>query len=152
MRTGWGGDGSGCIEAVKSSLLFFIIVALGTAYQDFALAKEGRHAGRPIHGGQAAPRLIQPSQEEVALEGKETLRFRWSSEGNVMWRKYYDFRIYKGYSATASSLIYQKRAQVPQMEVPSNLFSKGQIYTWSVRKVDRRGFKSRRNFASFKII
>jgi len=133
-------------------IAFFIIVALGTVWQNFSLAEARRHAGRPIHGGQAAPRLIQPSQEEVALEGKETLRFRWSSEGNSMWRKYYDFRIYKGYSATASGLIYQKRAQVPQMEVPSDLFSKGQIYTWSVRKIDRRGFKSRRNFASFKII
>ncbi len=99
-----------------------------------------------------APRLISPSSENVDLTGKTFLPFEWSTEGDPVRRQYYDFRIYKGREMLSSTLIHKEKVNGYSMNVGSELFQNGEVYTWAVRQTYDSGDKSRRNFASFKII
>ncbi len=101
------------------------------------------------------PYLIAPTTETVDLTGKEMLEFKWSPhEGRRIMREYYDFRLYKGYDMLEGTLLVKERVDpgAQQISVKSDLFSDGQIYTWSLRQVYDGIRKSRRSTASFKVI
>jgi hypothetical protein len=101
------------------------------------------------------PRLLSPVTETVDLTGKDILKFRWSPhEGSRFDRKYYDLRIYKGFDMVQSTLIYKQKvyAGTYEMDVPSDLFESGSVYTWSLRQIYRGGNKSWRSFYSFRVI
>jgi len=101
------------------------------------------------------PVLLQPTTETVDLTGKSTLNFSWSPhEGDVMKRVYYDFRLYKGYDLVQSNLIYKKEVlpQAFSVDISSDTFQAGKVYTWSVRQVYDDLSKSYRSSASFKVI
>ncbi|MEA3489666.1 MAG: hypothetical protein U9R44_04945 [Candidatus Omnitrophota bacterium] len=102
------------------------------------------------------PRLISPVTQEVVLTGKEDLEFRWSpheGRGSGL-RKYYDFRIYKGYEMVESTRIYRKKTpgDKDRIDVSADLFENGQIYTWSLRLGYKGIGKSTRSYQSFKTV
>lgn len=100
-------------------------------------------------------RLIAPYGETVDLTGKDSLLFRWSwIEGNRMERDYYDFRIYRGYDMLESTLIYAAHVapDADRVSISAGLFRDGEVYTWSVRQRYRGLARSRRSYASFRVI
>ncbi|MCX5706652.1 MAG: hypothetical protein NTW13_03165 [Candidatus Omnitrophica bacterium] len=98
------------------------------------------------------PRLLYPITDEVILTGKDFLEFRWRS--NFFEADHFIFRIYKGYNMYAAGLVYKEeiKASESSIQVKADLFSDGQVYTWSLIQVSNSGCKSDKNFNSFKII
>jgi hypothetical protein len=99
------------------------------------------------------PRIFYPRSENVDLSQKDNLGFKWSSlVGSSTERRYYDFRLYKGYNIVSDNLIYKK--EVPPFknswDIESSMFEDGEIYTWTLRQVYLTG-KSDRSIISFKI-
>ena len=102
------------------------------------------------------PKLISPVGENVDLRGKSSLEFIWSphESRSVGGRRYFDFRIYKGYQMLESTLVFKEK--VPgsryKADVNSNIFENGQIYTWSLRQGYKTMGKSRRSSNSFMVV
>lgn len=102
------------------------------------------------------PRLISPRGEKVSLVGKSTLEFIWSPHASrgLGGRRYFDFRIYKGYQMLESTLIFKET--VPggkyKLEVNSDIFEDGQVYTWSLRQGYKTMGKSRRTVHPFIVV
>jgi hypothetical protein len=97
--------------------------------------------------------LFYPTSENVDLQGKETLDFRWSTlRGSPADRRYYDFRLYKGYDISEDSLIYKEQVSPfkGNLSIKSSFFSDKEVYTWSLRQVYLAG-KSDRSTVSFTI-
>jgi hypothetical protein len=100
------------------------------------------------------PRILFPDADNVDLSGKKSLEFAWSPhEGDRFMRRYYDFRLYKGYEMVESGLMMKKRvpAGTCGFEVDAGLFDNGGTYTWSLRQIYRSGGKSYRSYKSFKV-
>ena len=116
--------------------------------------------GRMMHDSRGVdyvppPRLMAPTTEEVDLTGKTELEFKWSPhEGQRDIRKYYDFRLYKGYNILEDSLIFKEQVDpsIYQISIKSDMFEAGQVYTWSLRQIYEPSHKSDRSMASFKVI
>ncbi len=119
-------------------------------------ARAGSIAGRYGFDDYAPQvRLIHPVQETVELSDRDGALFIWSRiEGNRFERQYYDFRIYKGYDMIESTLIFKTRIPPDQDRVliGSGIFKESGTYTWSVRQRYYGMAKSRRSYASFKVI
>ena len=101
------------------------------------------------------PRLLAPIKEEVDLTGKDSLEFKWSPFEGQMWeRRFYDFRLYKGYQLITSAEMYVQRVDPKKYSVvlAASLFEDGQIYTWAVRQVYYDLRKSDAVSVSFKVI
>ncbi len=99
------------------------------------------------------PKIFYPKSENVDLSQKGNLEFKWSSlVGSSTDRRFYDFRLYKGYDFNSDSLIYKKEVSPfkSSWSVESNMFDDGQVYTWTLRQVYLSG-KSDRSIISFKI-
>lgn len=100
-------------------------------------------------------RLISPVGETIDITGSEGILFRWSwMEGNRLERQYYDFRIYKGYDMLEGTLIFKTRVppDTDRIMVRSGVFKDPGAYTWSVRQRYYGLAKSRRSYASFRIV
>jgi len=99
------------------------------------------------------PTLLYPITDNIVLNGKDKLEFKWMTGGLVNTR-YYEFKIYKGYNMYAKYLIYrcQAPADIEPFTVPVSLFTENQVYTWSIRQVFSSGLKSDKSFSPFKII
>ncbi|MCX5678850.1 MAG: hypothetical protein NTY76_07065 [Candidatus Omnitrophica bacterium] len=131
-----------------------IMIVLSLLLPGPAMGGGIEHAG---HDGDFTPEptLISPTTEKVDLTGKTGLEFKWSShEARRGFRKYYDFRLYKGYDMLEKSLLMKKEVDPNTYEfsVKSDTFSDGEVYTWSLRQVYDGMQKSRRSTASFKVI
>jgi hypothetical protein len=101
------------------------------------------------------PQLLSPRSGEVDLTGQDFLEFKWSPhEGNLTSRDYYDFRLYKGYDFLESALIFKQKVppDIYVVRLRADMFTTGQVYTWSVRQVYTNGNKSHRSFQSFRVI
>jgi len=99
------------------------------------------------------PRLVSPVIDEINLKGKASLEFKWMiSYFNQV--AYYEIRLYKGYNMLASTLFFKQRIPYPtnSLDLETELFENGQIYTWSLIQVASDGLKSARSFSSFKVI
>jgi hypothetical protein len=94
------------------------------------------------------PQMISPLSEEVDLSGKAFLEFSWHKYSNDD----FEFRLFKGYQMYAANLILKERISVSSIQVSSDKFEDGQVYTWAVKQVFRNGVKSDESFHSFKII
>lgn len=102
-----------------------------------------------------APELKAPTGEEVVLTSKKALEFVWSHHlGRTYDIRHYDFRLYKGYKMVQSALVFEKKVapNLYKIELNSDLFEDGQVYTWSLRQLYLGGERSRRSYHSFKII
>lgn len=101
------------------------------------------------------PVLLSPTTEEVDLTGKAELEFKWSPhEARRGFRRYYDFRLYKGYDMLERTLIMKKEVdpRADRISIKADTFADGEVYTWSMRQVYDGMQKSRRSTASFKVI
>ncbi|MBP7056549.1 MAG: hypothetical protein KBB52_06835 [Candidatus Omnitrophica bacterium] len=100
-------------------------------------------------------RLISPVGVTVRVNSGEGILFKWSwMEGNRLERQYYDFRIYKGYDMLESTLIYKARIppDTDRVMIESGIFGEDGIYTWCVRQRYYGLARSRRSYASFKVV
>jgi hypothetical protein len=101
-----------------------------------------------------APRLLSPGSENVNLGAKPYMTFRWSPhEKRLFGGNYYDFRIYSGTDMLESTLIYKEEVSgsLRRLEVSSDLFEEGRIYTWSLRQRYKSYGKSPRSIRSFRV-
>jgi len=100
-------------------------------------------------------RLIYPTGDEVSLSGQDSLEFKWSKfDGSIIYRDYYDFRLYKGCATLEDNLILKQRIDYDEysIKVKADLFQDGEVYTWTLRQVYRADGKSDRSYSTFKII
>ncbi len=99
------------------------------------------------------PTLLSPVTEDIVLTGKDFLEFKWIRT-DLVRTDHFDFRLYKGYAATASNRIFKQQflaAQYP-VKLPVSMFEAGQVYTWVLIQVYLGGEKGDKSFSSFKII
>ncbi len=99
------------------------------------------------------PDLFYPITDNIDLQGKAYLEFKWR-RGNFVYTQNYDFRLYKGYETIASNLIMKKIISVDDypFKVDSSVFGINQVYTWVLRQITLDGKKSDKSLDSFKII
>lgn len=139
----------------KSKLLFFVSLASFFALSLFI------HNVKPVFSSEALddlapePWLLSPISETVDLTGKDTLTFKWRPDpGPLLLRKYYDFRLYKGYQTFESTQILKKQVDPNTYSIvlDAGLFEDGQVYTWTLRQVYCDIRKSDAAYNSFKVI
>jgi len=102
----------------------------------------------------ARPRLIYPNDEEIYLKGKNFLRFQWGlSKKNFIGLNFIEFCIYKGKDILEKNLIFKKRLSPEEytLEISSDLFKNGQLYTWGIRQYYLRAEKSNERYSFFKV-
>ena len=99
------------------------------------------------------PELSYPVTDNISLEGKDFLEFRWK-RFNITRIDYFEFKLYKGYKTVESTLIFKQRfpGEMYPIRIPAGQFETNQVYTWSLRQAFMNGEKSDRSFSSFKII
>ena len=135
----------------KFGIRLFIIAALLLIF-NFPIDSSGANK-ISIFDSDSGPYLIYPATENITLMGKDFLEFRWQRAGGIKL-DHYEFKLYKGYEAIASNLIFKQKfpREVYPITIPAKLFENNQIYTWSLRQAFMNGEKSGRSFSSFKII
>jgi len=101
----------------------------------------------------ATPRLTEPIKETVSLAGRKSLVFRWENPGAIDVR-HWVFRLYRGFNMYAPDLVLEEH--VPgnknMFEVPAERFGLGQVYSWSLVRVNLDGRKSEKVFSSFTVV
>lgn len=101
-------------------------------------------------GNIPAPMLLSPS-EKADITGKDVLRFKWSSA--TMDIDHLQFKIFKGDIASADLILSQDvNGFSSYLDVKSDLFQDGGVYTWQMRAISDEGYKSDWAFDSFKVI
>jgi len=140
---------------MRKIIIFFIIIGfcfiVNTSYA-YRVSYRGWPAKRDYV---PTPRLISPKSEIVNLSDKDELLFKWSPhEARRFGKKYYDFRLYKGYNMVEANLILKEQAPGNERSffVKSEVFNDREIYTWSLRLVYPGKGKSSRSFHSFKVL
>ncbi|MGB2599206.1 MAG: hypothetical protein WBB86_00250 [Candidatus Omnitrophota bacterium] len=140
---------------LKKIILILILAFITTSAYSQVNISGRRYGGRRDFAPE--PRLLSPVEELVSLKRQTELTFKWSPHETLLSgsaRKYYDFRLYRGYELVKSALIFKEK--VPgnkhSISLNSELFKDKETYTWSVRQVYRDGGKSRRSVSSFKVI
>lgn len=114
---------------MKKIAVFFLIAAVAAS---FAYAKQGRDSIPTV-------RYIEPKDEAIVdLRGKREVIFSWKANpipGGG--RKAYKFSLYKGtgYDTVVSEQLDPKTYSI---EVPTDMFEDGEIYTWQVKQRDAR--------------
>ena len=96
-----------------------------------------------------APRIMAPT-DDVDLTGKDSLEFRWTSEGSGL--RVYDFRLYKGAQTIDANLVEKQQFPAGQTShlIGRDRFEEGQTYAFSIRQIGAT--KSRSNYTVFKVI
>jgi hypothetical protein len=102
---------------------------------------------------EAGPMLFSPVTEDIDLNGKVTLEFKWWRV-ELPWTDRFIFKLYKGYNTTASNLILKQEYSWTEypIKIPASQFEENQVYTWVLVQVFNGGRKSDKSFSSFKII
>lgn len=130
-------------------LTIFLVLPLSVQSIKYAKASETNDDLAP------EPWLLEPVLEAVDLTGKDTLAFKWRPDpGPLLYRKCYDFRLYKGYQTYESTQILKKRVDpnVYSVVLDASLFEDGQVYTWTLRQVYCDIRKSDAAYNSFTVI
>jgi len=98
------------------------------------------------------PRLRYPIYETAILAGNDPLEFEWWND--IIGIRGFTIKIYKGYNMYAANLIHKEDlpSDASSVKVKSDLFSDGQVYTWSLIRISFAGYKSDKSFNSFKVI
>ena len=96
------------------------------------------------------PTLLSPA-EKADITGKDVLKFKWSSATMDIDRL--QFRIYKGGIGSADLVFSQDVSGFGSyLEVKSDLFQDGEVYTWQLRAISDEGYKSDWAFDSFRVV
>lgn len=139
-----------------SKLKFFAILIFMLAIYNFVAPTDA--AGIRLDAGIgftsiSAPVLLSPTTDNIVLNGKDELEFRWQRT-DIVDTDHYELRLYKGYKTVESTLILKQN--FPSATYPFKLsasqFEVGQVYTWGLIKVLRDGRKSDTSFSPFTII
>lgn len=98
------------------------------------------------------PRLRSPIYDSVILTQNQPMEFKWWND--VAQTRGFIFKIYKGYNMYAANLMQKEElsSDTSLIQLDSNLFADGQVYTWSLIRVSSNGYKSDKSFNSFKVI
>jgi hypothetical protein len=98
------------------------------------------------------PRLRYPIYETAILTGNDPLEFEWWND--IIGIRGFTIKIYKGYNMYAANLIYREDLppEASSVKIKSDLFTDGQIYTWSLIRISFAGYKSDKSFNSFRVI
>ncbi|MDD5466022.1 MAG: hypothetical protein PHP73_06780 [Candidatus Omnitrophica bacterium] len=99
-----------------------------------------------------APRLRYPVNDTVILPANQPLEFSWWND--FTQTRGYIFKLYKGYNMSAAKLIFKEEllSDASSIKLKPELFSAGQVYTWSLLRISFGGSKSDKSFNSFKVI
>lgn len=97
------------------------------------------------------PTLLYPTTNDINLEGKDLLVFRWETT-DIAETDHYELRLYNGYDTTVTGLIMKHNISTTPAKIPAATFSEGRVYTWSLRQVFRDGKKSDYSYGSFRVI
>ena len=96
-----------------------------------------------------APMLLYPT-EKADITGKDVLKFKWDSVN--MDIDHLEFKIFKGDIGSANVVFSQNLSGFTSyLELKSDLFENGQVYTWQVRAVSNEGYRSDWAFDSFTV-
>lgn len=131
----------------RALLILIALMITAPAFGRVGLRDDGDYVPQVV--------LTRPTEEKADITGKAALKFEWSPhESAPGMREYYDFRLYKGYDMYENSLIRKERLgpDVCSIDIGSEVFQDGQVYTWSVRQVYDRARKSGRSYKSFTVI
>jgi len=133
------------IVAVFLGLVFSLII--------FQVNSYARRGGFGTFDSFPGPQLVFPLTDDIALDGKNSLVFKWICR-DAARTDFYDFRLYKGYNMVESTLLMKKNVSgdTCSFEVSADLLEENQVYTWSLKRVFISGEKSDKSFSSFKII
>lgn len=100
------------------------------------------------------PLLLSPSNDEIDLTDRDSLEFKWLSYvSEIIKRRGYEFKLYKGYDMYADDLIYKELLprETYSIKIDAAKFENGQVYTWALRQIAMDGIKGEQSFHSFKI-
>jgi len=105
-----------------------------------------------LYNNPPAPRLKYPINDTIILPANQPLEFSWWNDFEQT--RGYIFKIYKGYNMFASGLIFSKElpADASSIKINPELFTAGQVYTWSLVRISFNGAKSDKSFNSFKVL
>jgi hypothetical protein len=133
---------------VNKKVISFIFIIL--------IFAKGVHSSSPFSGRtygyrNSRPYLYYPCTENINLENKDSLEFRWKPTQSFV--QGYDFKLYKGYQMVDDNLIIHEKIKesVRSLSVPTELLSQGNVYSWSLVERDMRGLKSEDSFCSFEV-
>ncbi len=131
---------------IYPALFLILLLFSSVSYCDMSLRDRGNFGSVP------GPTLLFPVTDDIALNGKGHLEFKWS-RGNFVDTDHFEFRLYKGYNAIGSTLILKENIPTDTypIRVPASQFEVNQVYTWSLVQVFTDGEKSGPSFGSFKI-
>ncbi|MDD4879066.1 MAG: hypothetical protein PHR22_01250 [Candidatus Omnitrophica bacterium] len=99
----------------------------------------------------AQPTLLYPTTNDINLEGKDFLDFRWQT-GDRGQTDHYELRLYNGYDTTVSGLILKVDVYTSPARIQAATFKEGGVYTWSLRQILRSGRRGDYSYSSFRVI
>ncbi len=97
------------------------------------------------------PTLLYPTTNDISLEEKDSLVFRWETT-DFAQTEYYELRLYNGYDTTVTGLILKQDIPTSPAKIPASTFKEDRVYTWSLRQVLLGGKKSDYSYSSFRVI
>ena len=141
-------------KRLSNSLKLFFLLAVITIIPCSFLRASNVNLNSGILGQSfPGPELFYPLTKDIDLKGGMYLEFKWRRSDSVSTRNY-DFRLYKGYQAVASSLVFNKIITTNEypFKVGASTFELNQVYTWSLRQIMFDGNKSDKSSGSFKVV
>jgi len=132
--------------------LFSLFLGL-TFIPDYGYASNAGFSAGAIKQFFPGPDLFYPVTNDINLESKGYLEFKWRRSDFYSTRSY-DFRLYKGYQTTLPNLLIKKSIAIGEYpyRIPSDNLEEGEVYTWVLIQVLTDGRKSDKSFSSFRII
>lgn len=97
------------------------------------------------------PTLLYPTTNDISIEGKDFLGFRWETT-DAAETDHYELRLYNGYDTTVKGLVMKVDVSTSPARIPATAFREGQVYTWTLRQVYLGGKKSDYGYSSFRVI
>lgn len=130
---------------------FVLALVLSCALASAAQARGS--GGRGSFDSYSAPELYFPTTDDIKLDGKEGLEFKWRLT-DIALTDCFELRLYKGYQTTQQNLISKQRYTVTEypVKLPAKDFEINQAYTWCLIQVYSNGEKSDKSYSSFIII
>ena len=126
----------------------FILLLCLTCFSSgaYALPKFFKEFDRSV-----APMLLYTTTNDISLEGKDYLVFRWETTNSAQ-TDHYELRLYNGYDTTVAGLILKQDIETSPANIPASMFKEDHVYTWSLRQILRGGKQSDYSYSSFRVI
>jgi len=101
---------------------------------------------------ESSPYLYAPCTENVTVNGKGEVEFRWNPVHPMRVRSYI-FRLYLGFETKKTNLVISAKidGRATNLRLPADTLDPKQTYSWVLVEIFGSGQKSDRSFCSFKI-